>query len=613
VPRHRSTGLSAEQLESRQAPATLAGATRLTYQDADGDSVAVVFSRPLLTPGNVNSVFTFFVGGVNGSNLDPQQLRTINLSGLGAAAAGTSVTVTAKRSPVRGGDGFANVGQIDATGIDLGPVMIDGDLGRILAGDSTTATTGLKGLTVHSLGQFGIHTGAPDLATAVQGKLGFLTVKADVRGASVSVQGGADGRLGAVIIGGSLLGGIDDNTGRLFSTGDMGLVRIRGDLIGGGGAHSGEVLTQRKLAGATVGGSVRGGSAFDSGEIVGNSGLGFATIGGDLIGGDALDAGEVSTGGNLLRVAIGGSVRGGTGFISGTVSAGSLGLVTIRGDLVGGSGQNSGLVNSFGTLGRMEIGGSLAGGPGQQSGLISAADAGAMIIGGDIVGGSMTGTADLALSGSIQVRRLASLTLGGSLIAGTDTTTGTFFENGAILAGDDLGTVLIKGSVIGNFTNPAIIAARGRAVPTATADVAIGKLTVLGRVEFAEIRAGYDASGAGVNADAQIGAVAVGGDWIASSLVAGALAGPDGFFGDGDDTKMSGAGVKDDAQVFSKVASISIGGEALGALGLPEHFGIVAEVVGTVSVGGTVLPLSPGPSNDDFAVGITGDFRVNEV
>ncbi|MBO0700614.1 MAG: hypothetical protein J2P46_19615, partial [Zavarzinella sp.] len=267
-----------------------------------------------------------------------------------------------------------------------------------------------------------------------------------------------------------------------------------------------------------------------------------------------------------------------------------------------------------GKLSGATVGGSVRGGTGDFSGAISSVgDAGTIHVGGDVVGGSATGAAGLSLSGSIRVGRLSSLTLGGSLISGIDNTTGTFFENGAILADDDLGSVLIKGSAIGNFTNPAVISARGRAAPTATADVAIGKLTVLGRVEFAQFLGGYDASGNAVNADAQIGPVTVGGTWIASSLVAGAVPGGDGVYGDGDDVKMSGAGVKDDSRVFSKVASVTIGGQALGAIGFLELFGIVAEVVGAVTVGGTPLPLNPGKSNDDFVVGLTGDFRVNEV
>ena len=41
--------------------------------------------------------------------------------------------------------------------------------------------------------------------------------------------------------------------------------------------------------------------------------------------------------------------------------------------------------------------------------------------------------------------------------------------------------------------------------------------------------------------------------------------------------------------------------------------GIVAEIVGAVKIGGTPLVLTSGAGNDDFTIGITGDFRVNKI
>ncbi len=112
--------------------ATLVAANKLTYQDADGDNVEVTLSKPVLTAGNVNSIFTFDTGPIAG-NGTKQQLRTINLVGV-AGVAGTTIITKAMRSAANGGDGFAAIGQIDALGIDIGAVTIDGDLGRILAG-----------------------------------------------------------------------------------------------------------------------------------------------------------------------------------------------------------------------------------------------------------------------------------------------------------------------------------------------------------------------------------------------------------------------------------------------------------------------------------------------
>jgi hypothetical protein len=235
-------------------------------------------------------------------------------------------------------------------------------------------------------------------------------------------------------------------------------------------------------------------------------------------------------------------------------------------------------------------------------------------IGGDLQGGSAS-SGDLIASGYIQAQRIASLFLGGSLIAGVNSTPGSFQNNGAIRVADDIGSVTI-GNLIGNSTNPAIISARGSATPTATTDVAIGKITITGRVEFAQILAGFDLNFAAVNADAQIGPVSVAGDWIASSIAAGVVAGGDHFFGDGDDSKMSGAGVKDVATVFSRITSLSIAGQVLGTpptLNNSDFFGIEAENVGALKIGGTTIPLTAGHSNDNFFLGITGDFKVHEL
>lgn len=81
---------------------------------------------------------------------------------------------------MNGGDGFAALGQIDATGRNLGAVTIDGDLGRITSGDATLTTAGLGALKVHSLGRFGTFTGATNLTSTIQGPVASLAVKTDV-------------------------------------------------------------------------------------------------------------------------------------------------------------------------------------------------------------------------------------------------------------------------------------------------------------------------------------------------------------------------------------------------------------------------------------------------
>jgi hypothetical protein len=487
--------LRLETLEPRDAPATLFSPFKVTYQDTDGDDVSVTFSKPILTLANVNSVFAFDAGNVNGSNATPQQLRGIGLTGLGTAVAGTAVTVVATRSPLTGGDGFAAVGQINAKNIDLGPVTIDGDLGSIQAGDANAATPGLVALESRSLGRFGLSTGAPDSFSRIVGRLGSLSVRSDVCGAVVEVAGD----LGPVTVGGSLVGTATGG-GAISATGAIGPVLIRGDVAGS--SHDG--------------------------------------------------SGLISAGGALARVTIGGSLRGGTGVDSGVIaSTGAMGPVAIRGDVVGGVG--SGAISCLTDLVAVTIGGSLLAGPAAASGLVaSGGTIGAIKIGGDIVG----------TAGSAAV----------------------------------------------------MISALGSVGPTATGRLAIASISVRGRVESAIIEAGVNLTGGvGLNADAQIGAVTVGGDWVASSIAAGAFQGNDNFFGDADDVKFSGPGVNDNSGVLSKIASVTIGGQVVGTAAAGDHFGIVAESVGAVTVGGTRLLLHPGPHNDDLSIGITGDFAVREI
>jgi hypothetical protein len=400
--------------------------TSFVYQDQDGDRVTVKLSKPLLSPETIGSVFKFSTGTVVGADTVPHQLTAIDLTALGKpqAARGMTVAVTATRGATTGGDGFAAVGEIFASGIDLGAVTIDGDLGNIRVGDATATTPGLAALTARSIGRYGTSTGAADLHTVVTGGLGALTVKTDVKDAF------------------------------LEATGAIGTVKIAGDLIGG----------------------------------------------------------------------------------------------------------------------------------------------------------STVGTTNPQQAGHLRAKRIGSLTIGGSLIAGIKTAAGAFDDNGAIRVADDIGSLTI-GNIIGNATSPAIISARGSATSTAIADVAIGRLTVKGRVEFAQILAGFNVFGTGVNADAQIGSVTVGRDWVASSLAAGAN--PNGgFFGDDNDTKLS-SGAKDVQTVSSRVGSVTITGQAVGTVAGSDFFGIVAENVGLVKVGGVTFPTSA--NNDNFFVGIGGDFKVNEL
>lgn len=174
----------------------------------------------------------------------------------------------------------------------------------------------------------------------------------------------------------------------------------------------------------------------------------------------------------------------------------------------------------------------------------------------------------------------------------------------SIRAADSIGALTVKGSVIGNSAASVVITARGQLVPGATSDVAIKSIAIGHDVERALILAGFDVTGpagVGVNADAQIGKVTVGGNWTASNLAAGVERGTDTFYGTNDDTLIAEAG--ENPAIASKIASIVIKGQVSGQFGSDTPFGFVAQQIGAFKVGGVGVPLTVGASNDTFALG----------
>jgi hypothetical protein len=607
--------LALELLESRHAPSvTIVNPTTAAFTDVDGDLATIKVSQGTLTAG----VFTTRAQGLG------DQLEQVDLSGGGFDEAG--LTVTAKKRAT--GDGFVNVGFIDSTGHDLGAVAVAGDLGRINAGAADTTIPAVLSLHVRSLGRYGLDTqaggGSPE--SLIAGRLGKLAVDGDVAGAFVLVTGGTFATIGSVSIGGSLVGGANANLGSITGAGDIGPVRIGHDIVGGAGDNTGEVFSGGNLAGVTVGGSLVGGGGQDSGEIVGSGDVGPVRVGHDVVGGGGPTSGLILSHKTLASATVGGSLAGGAGPNSGSIicNGGEVGPVRVGHDVVGGEGFTSGIINGV-ALSGVTIGGSLVGGAGGFSGLIATSkDMGPVRVGQDLVGGSISGTTgSLGDSGGIlSLGRIASVFIGGSVISGSDTSTGgDLSANATIRAGRDLGSLTVRGGLIGNSNpngdSPVVISARGQKVPGATTDIAIGRITIGGRAEHARFLAGYDTGLTPKNADAQVRAVTVGGDWIASDLVAGVAAGADGLFGRADDAAISGAGTTDNPGIVSSIAGLKIGGLVYGtpfSVSGSDHFGFVAQEVGSVKVGGFTAPLRPGADNDVIELApTTGDMTVREV
>jgi hypothetical protein len=232
-------------------------------------------------------------------------------------------------------------------------------------------------------------------------------------------------------------------------------------------------------------------------------------------------------------------------------------------------------------------------------------------LGGDLRGGTATADIqDLSLTGTVVVERDAGeITLGGSLIGadanGFDVTSTR--SAAAIDANGQLGAVRIGGDILGRTGRPRN-SAGGLNAAGANTGFAIRSLNVEGRVERADIPAGYqqvDGTLPGinpVNPYGRIGTIRVGGDLVASNLTAGVNVATGDRIAGGARTPVS------------RIDSLSIGGVVTGTAAAGDQFLISARLIGQVSVGGAAVgPRSGGPGNDDLVLGPTADLIRKEV
>lgn len=624
-----------ETLEARIAPAIVltGGGTTASWTDVDGDAVTLKASKAIFTAANAATVFTFLAQQPGDFG---EQLALLDLSVLGAAANGVSLTFTAKRQDAllggvqdgfKDGDGSVNVGAIDATGLDLGAVKLAGDLGAIFAGDATLTTPAVKSIVVTSAGAFGDGTqggGGATLNWFFRGRLGTVTVKGDffatldVLDTNDAVTAfNAAASAGAITIWGDLVGGDDSlsglvgtGTGYIFAEGNLGPVKILGEIYGGSADFGGSVSSMGTIASITVGGSLFGGSAANTGEISGL--LGTVKIDGSIVGGTAEDSGVVTSFGALSSVTVGGSIFGGPASNTGAVFAsGALGKVSVGGSVIGGDSprdangellldggtpiiiSNSGAIGSETGLGTVSIKLDLIAGEGDLSGAIYTAEP----FGGNIK--------SVTIGGSLQ---------GFSLI---DDGTGNLLRVATgIYADGQLGTVKV-GAIVGDDPlNPATIIALGQADPASAKEaLAIASLTVLRGVSNAHILAGFDSFGEALNPDVQIGAIRIGNSLLGSSISAGVPSSGDGFGDVSNALALAGAGFSDNAALLSRIASLTVGGYVLGnPLGDGDFVnGAVAQDIGTVKIGAVALELTPGNVLDLNVLGVNREFIVREV
>ncbi len=222
-----------------------------TFTDVDGDLVTVKTNKGVFDGSEFLGIQTA-AGGAG-------QFQTLKLD---ADFKGANITITAKRTTA-GGNGFVNLGFLDANGVDLGAVSLAGDLGRIAAGTvgGDVKVPGVKSLAVQSIGMLGssTQTAGGNTDSILEGALPKLTVKGDLR-ATLTLNGATDGKLGAATIGGSFTTAINGGSTLINAAAGIVSLKIGGDIRGSATASVG-ISTAGAIGTLSVGGGIVGTSA----------------------------------------------------------------------------------------------------------------------------------------------------------------------------------------------------------------------------------------------------------------------------------------------------------------------------------------------------------------
>lgn len=234
---------SIEALESRIAPSVVIGAGGKVahYTDLDGDRVTITVSKGRLSAAD-------FVMSSEGATVPSgESLVMLDLSDDSGEFHRANITIVAKPGRL-GGDGSADVGFINAgDGLtDLGRVFIDGDLGRIVAGDANDGprSPGVRVLIAQDFGGSSdeVVGGIAKIVTGNVSTTGIVIDNVFSVGSTQTVSGGPSGVSIVTSIAGNgaglvkmgsgtqLLGGSNTLTGGLVVSGNLGASGSGGTL-----------------------------------------------------------------------------------------------------------------------------------------------------------------------------------------------------------------------------------------------------------------------------------------------------------------------------------------------------------------------------------------------
>jgi hypothetical protein len=291
------------------------GGKTATFTELDGDLITVSVTQGSL----MNATFQLLQPGSSDG-------ARFSLLDLDAGSAGGNLTITATPTDA-GGDGLVQLGFLDASGMDLGKVTIDGNLESVTIGDGTATTLAVKAFNAQGLGRGALPAQDSGRRYVAQfdDPVGKITIRGDVNAADVQLVSAKELR-----VGGSLLGGQRGGEGSIDASGSIGTLAIGRDIRGGNDLGTGFIEVDGAIANLSIGGSAIGGARPGSGFISVAEGIGSLTIGRDLRDFQVSTMGDIDRariGGSLLDTEMLGDVR--------LEARGSLGKVKIGGDILG--------------------------------------------------------------------------------------------------------------------------------------------------------------------------------------------------------------------------------------------------------------------------------------
>ncbi len=530
-----------EPLELRIAPAavvTVVGRTA-TWTDFDGDKVTLKW-----TTGNAPAFVSDPVGVPDGV-----VVKRINFD---ASHNGAGVSLTVKAAG--GGDGRIDLGQIDAAGFALSSWSSPrATIAEIDAGDgrSSFKTFVSGGIGVHAVGLF---TGSGgDGTSTIAGSVGTFTVNGDIGATRLQINAPAGAKLSKVDVKGSLLGtaaGI---------VGPSGVLEVNADEVGA----------------INIGGAIIGGKTGGSGVLQNFTKVGAITIKGGIIGGDSVGSGLVTLA-DVKKLSVGGNLQGGTVGVAGRISGNSVESLTLGGSIIGGPVGDTATI-AFASAKTILIKGSVIGTPkidGTTNALSAvvfiSGEAGSVTVGGDLIGGSNDAGVNISYNGALIFGgNVKAITIKGSIL-GTDGLPAAILARGTTPGADGNFNAIGKLTIGGNVTLAYIAAGHGldsgavglRVGTAENSDAGIGSVSVGGSWLHSSLTAGISDTGStGVDGSdtlaaalgdvarqARIGPIVIKGDVLDN----GAFAGTSGF-------------------AAEKIAKLTVGGQTVFTTGTADR------------------------------------------